>query len=618
MQPFSPSTYSSLSPFALADLITKKYGFTGGRCRLQVRRVGNPLYCCLQKFISIISLPVACIFAWFPALSQYENLLGKTYAERAPYLWKTGDSVHNHPDSSAAFTIAGRLIECGRKNRDAALQLEGELYAAFYLTKYYPGQQQRIVPLLKSIIQRAAGSNSREVQWKAKQVLAGYYFYNLQAFEAAFEEYNDLYRLLQPVTFEEFPDKIHILYYIGTAYFFFRDYRKAIQYFKENPRLLPVNHFQYFTIHSVNNMAAAYQQLGQLDSSDYYSNLVYEYAIKEKDSTWMGIIKGNLGQNEYLRGRFEQAIPPLSTCVTRALIDKDHGLASKSLMTMAEIYFKQNNITAANAAVLQAEALLKPYPENEFEQYSQYSQLYSLLAKMYAYRGHPGLSARYVDSAAFVRDSLNRRFSGLLLARALQKDVITQQKAKMAEVENRKKLLNLKFYAFLIIAALAFVVTLFIYRNKRLKHKQEQVLKDMQLKEKEKELQMIREQLLDFTSHLAEKNELIQKLEAQNANRQVIQELEQTVILTGKDWARFRELFEKVHPGYLQRLVQKIPGITPAEIRLMALARLNFSNKEMAAALGVSSQSIRVTWHRLRKKANLREEGNSEELVNQI
>jgi DNA-binding CsgD family transcriptional regulator/tetratricopeptide (TPR) repeat protein len=569
----------------------------------------------IMKFMRVFSLSVTCIFSCFVASAQYDSLLKKTYAERAPWLWKIGASVHIQPDSTAAFTIAGGLIEFGRKNKDAALQLEGELYAVFYLTKYFPGQKERIVASLKNIIQRASGFNSREVQWKAKQVLAGYYFYDLYAFEAAFEEYNDLYRILLPVTFREFPDKIHIMYYIGMAYFYFKDYAKAIQYFSENPGLYPANHFQHFMVHSVNNIAAAYQQMGRLDSSDYYSNLVYEYAVKVKDSTWMGIIKGNLGNNEYLRGRFDQAFPLLKACVAQAITDNDWGLASKSLITLSEIYFKQYNIPAANAALLQAEEFVKRSPQYQYE---RYSQLYSLQAKMYAYQGNPKMSVRYMDSAAYVTDSLNRRFSGLLLSRALQKDAIVQQKAKMVEVENRKKLLNLKFYAFLIIAALAFVVTLFIYRNKRLKHKQEQVLKDMQLKEKEKELQMTREQLLDFTRHLAEKNELIQQHEEQNGNRQVMQELEQTVILTGKDWGRFRELFEKVHPGYLQRLVQKIPGISPAEIRLMALAKLNFSNKEMASALGVTPQSIRVTWHRLRKKVDLGEEGSSDELVDQI
>ena len=61
-----------------------------------------------------------------------------------------------------------------------------------------------------------------------------------------------------------------------------------------------------------------------------------------------------------------------------------------------------------------------------------------------------------------------------------------------------------------------------------------------------------------------------------------------------------------------------MPELTPAEIRFMTLAKLNLSTKEMAASLGVSAQSVRVTRHRLLKKINLPEEGSLADLVNSI
>jgi DNA-binding CsgD family transcriptional regulator len=123
---------------------------------------------------------------------------------------------------------------------------------------------------------------------------------------------------------------------------------------------------------------------------------------------------------------------------------------------------------------------------------------------------------------------------------------------------------------------------------------------------------------MDFTRHLAEKNRLIQRFEETNGNNKVLEELEHSIILTGKDWGHFRNLFEQVHPGWLHRLAEEIHGISPSEIRMMALAKLNFSNKEMSAALGVTPQAIRVTWHRLRKKLDLPEEETIEELVNRV
>jgi DNA-binding CsgD family transcriptional regulator len=50
----------------------------------------------------------------------------------------------------------------------------------------------------------------------------------------------------------------------------------------------------------------------------------------------------------------------------------------------------------------------------------------------------------------------------------------------------------------------------------------------------------------------------------------------------------------------------------------MTLCKLHYTNKEMAAMLGVSTQAIRQLRSRLRRKLNLPEEIDIEELAAQI
>ncbi|MEO6705106.1 MAG: hypothetical protein ABIN04_04560, partial [Ginsengibacter sp.] len=455
--------------------------------------------------IRYLVLAGACI-CFFKANAQYEILLHKTYAERAPHLWRIGDSVYLQPDSSSAFRVAGSLIEFGKKHKDADLQLEGELYAIYYIKSFFQKQEERILNTLNNIIRRAIDSKAWVVKLKAINVLADFYWKDAHNYELALEEYTKLDHMLDHLTLAEYPEKIQVLYDIGSAYFYFKDYNKAIWYFRKIPESEPVAYFQkYCYMQSVNTMGIAYQELGNLDSSDYYFNHLYMYCIRQKEITWRNIVKGNLGQNEYLRGRFEKAIPLMKACIDRAIIDKDWGLASGSLIPLADIYFKQNKTTAAIATTLQA----KDFVERS-GQYQRYRFLYPLLAKMYAYKGNVDLLGKYMDSAVIVTDSLNRKFSGIMMARALQKDAITQQKAKLADVQSRKQLLTIKFYIFLALTIIIFFITIYIYRNKRLQYEQEQLLKDLQLKKKEKELLSAQAQLIDFTRYLAEKNQLIQ------------------------------------------------------------------------------------------------------------
>ena len=94
-----------------------------------------------------------------------------------------------------------------------------------------------------------------------------------------------------------------------------------------------------------------------------------------------------------------------------------------------------------------------------------------------------------------------------------------------------------------------------------------------------------------------------------------ISTLTHTFILTEEDWRHFRQMFDTVYPGFLVRLRDKFNDLTPAEVRLLALTKLQLPVNDMAQLLGISPDSIRKTRYRLRKKLNLPEEGNLEEII---
>ena len=103
-----------------------------------------------------------------------------------------------------------------------------------------------------------------------------------------------------------------------------------------------------------------------------------------------------------------------------------------------------------------------------------------------------------------------------------------------------------------------------------------------------------------------------------NINNDIIFQLQQSTILTEEDWQNFKILFEQVHSGFLTQLKEKYPQLSPAEIRFLSLAKLNFSRKEMSSALGVSTQSIHTNWYRIRKKLDLSEAYTVDKLIEAI
>ncbi len=73
-----------------------------------------------------------------------------------------------------------------------------------------------------------------------------------------------------------------------------------------------------------------------------------------------------------------------------------------------------------------------------------------------------------------------------------------------------------------------------------------------------------------------------------------------------------------MHAGFLDRAYAGIPNLTRAEARFLALGKLKLSNREMAGMLGVSAQAVRNYKYRIRKKLNLSEEGDIDEVIDSI
>jgi len=129
-----------------------------------------------------------------------------------------------------------------------------------------------------------------------------------------------------------------------------------------------------------------------------------------------------------------------------------------------------------------------------------------------------------------------------------------------------------------------------------------------------------REKLEEFTKHLVEKNLLIENLQEQlqQQNLEVNETLQNQTILTENDWLRFKEMFEKAHPGFISKLQQAAPDITTAELRLAALIRLNLGNKHIASMLGIGTDAVRKTKSRLRQRLNITIEDGLEDFIRAV
>ena len=71
------------------------------------------------------------------------------------------------------------------------------------------------------------------------------------------------------------------------------------------------------------------------------------------------------------------------------------------------------------------------------------------------------------------------------------------------------------------------------------------------------------------------------------------------------EWQGFLLAFEQVHQDFFSALKSECDSLTPNDLRLCALLRMNMSSKEIATMLGISADSVRVARHRVRKKLDI-------------
>jgi CheY-like chemotaxis protein len=122
-------------------------------------------------------------------------------------------------------------------------------------------------------------------------------------------------------------------------------------------------------------------------------------------------------------------------------------------------------------------------------------------------------------------------------------------------------------------------------------------------------------ELLLSTMRLAEMGhfvtDLISRIESSaSIDSALAEELKNSLSIKvlGSTWKQFSESFRKTNPDFERRLLLKHPGVSPAEIKLATLLRLNLNTKEISAILNLSPDGVKVSRFRLRKKLQLESE----------
>lgn len=121
------------------------------------------------------------------------------------------------------------------------------------------------------------------------------------------------------------------------------------------------------------------------------------------------------------------------------------------------------------------------------------------------------------------------------------------------------------------------------------------------------------------TLHVIEKNEILKEIQSKlkaaleqdpKEQRKKLRNLMKQIdanLGQDRDWESFKHTFENVHQDFLKNLNSRNPSLTTGDVKLACLMKMNLSSREIAATLGISTESLRISRYRLRKRLQLSE-----------
>lgn len=355
----------------------------------------------------------------------------------------------------------------------------------------------------------------------------------------------------------------------------------------------------------------------------------------------IGLVSHKEGDFARAQGLYEQAL-----AMSESL--KDTSIMVYSLLNMSELCQERkdypNALTLRQRAFVLAESALDD--EEMAEMYGSMSELYVIdkNVKQAIYMATKGLElSRQTKSTVYTMNNYNRLGQALYLAGDYKKAFHYQSLYKtmrdsLSHKEGGEKLMKLVAVYQLEKKQAQLAIATEQYEHQRFKRNVIAIaiagvliigllLYSQRLIAVSRQLEYNTQQLNLQVQSLKEKSELLERIthEAEELkkakpmqNEAKLTELHAILldnIITEDHWDRFRKSFEEVYPGFLARIRYFYPDVTASELRLAAFIRLNISLQDAATILGISTDSIKKSRYRLRKKLDIPEGEGLDEFI---
>ncbi|ODS88662.1 MAG: hypothetical protein ABS44_08100 [Chryseobacterium sp. SCN 40-13] len=410
-------------------------------------------------------------------------------------------------------------------------------------------------------------------------------------------------------------------YYMGTI----GDYDEAVNFLKMAQQYADRNSSELPEI--LDNIGQYYYLARNYIEAEKYYTSASITALQIKDELRYAKTLGNIALIRKDEGNYNIAVH---------LLKKDIGISERlgaqqntmfAQIALVRVFIKAGKWDEAEALLQKAEAISRSKP------YYMSSRRGIAEIKLDLFQGLDRISEipdirreiKMLDDSLRLTDgeqTLNK--THLMTQKALYQQKITKANEKLS---SRNNLLVI----FVVVAGIGFVLfgwhLLRLKKNEAQRKAQYDRLITALEKEKvgfERTLMETRQTLQDQVQYLKSKNQYIEQLNSEietirlSASSHIeekegkLHQLLESHLMTEENWQIFRRQFQKEYPEFYGNLSLEFPEITPANLRVILLQKLGFSQVEISRLLGITQDAVKKSRQRLKRKLGERYEKLSE------
>ena len=410
------------------------------------------------------------------------------------------------------------------------------------------------------------------------------------------------------------------------------NYKESIRLSKEASLGFPISNDTSGYLGLIyNSLGIAYEKLNLPDSSAFFHRKALEERLVTYNTTYLPVSYAAVAKIEIAAGNKELSWLFLNRALAIADSTENRQALVNVYLGLSDWCLKfSNNKSEVEKNIVKANEVAMPLTDRSF-----YLRTLDALIAYKKLNGDFQSALQLHEKSSIVRDSLySWEKQKIQKNLEVQFDVSEKERLlKLAKRENEvARLTNYLLWAVIgFVLIIAIGIIFFLRRNNErnkllLKTKDALVMaieeqKHLREQQMQNELEFKESQLTAMTAQMLQKNELMHELKSkldEDKNISVDSPLSK-IINRGqnqdKDWSDFNTHFESINKNFYTRLKQSYPDISPNDLKICALIKLNLSIKEMAAILNISPDSVKTARYRLRKKMQLNTEDNLTDFI---